>query len=759
MDLNRGKEKFSGYLTLSVLLTVIIFIFAVFVGLFKSEEADFSVSGLGILFQTNPVFWFLLVLIVLLPLTVFLVTRNFNKKLIEKQQIIDLEQSRINQVDEFARQLSQDNLEVDFKLTGENDSLGKSLLHLRDTLKLDYDNNLKIRKEEEQRNWITEGSAHFSEVLRNNMNDLEQLSFYVIKDLTKYVNAVQGGFYLLDDSDPYNRFFKLTAFFAYDRRKFADQKIKWGDGLIGTCAMEKKTIHLKHVPETYIVVTSGLGEATPDNLLVVPILYEDQIFGVMEFASLGRFEQNHISLIEKTAQSVASTISTVKTNLQTAKLLEESKAQTQALTSHEEEMRQNMEELQATQEEALRQSQRLMLLENTLKQNLILAEFDDECRLVSANSLFYKKFEYSSDLKIEGKHLNELVSEENRGWLQEIINKMISEDKSYKGYIKHITRTGKELWTMASLSITRHEDKSVDKIMFLGIDMSDERDQLLKQEAVMESVANLGIKLELDINGNILNANKYFVELFKMSQKEITSLVMLDIINPSEHEGFNKRWESIISGNNYSGILRGVTTDGQDVWINGSFSVTQNVAHEIDRIIFVGIDITHERKLESELASALETVKKQEKMIRDSEKEMVSKLRESRAELLSQYKEVERIKNLNEKILDDFTDAIVTTSQDNRVVFFNKAAEELWQMDRKDVLEQDVSILFPESLTEKDDLLESFTRPGDHKIVGKRKKSRIINKSGKEKSILIMLAKARVDNENAYMALIQHAEK
>ncbi|MFO7368998.1 MAG: PAS domain S-box protein, partial [Bacteroidales bacterium] len=149
----------------------------------------------------------------------------------------------------------------------------------------------------------------------------------------------------------------------------------------------------------------------------------------------------------------------------------------------------------------------------------------------------------------------------------------------------------------------------------------------------------------------------------------------------------------------------------------------------------------------------------QEKMIRDSGKEMVNKLRESRTELLNQFKEVERIKNLNEKILDDFSDAVVTTSQDNRVVFFNKAAEELWQMDRKDVLDQDVSILFPEVLTEKDELLESFTRPGDHKMVGKRKKSRIIDKSGKEKPVTIILAKARVDNENAYMALIQQAEK
>jgi hypothetical protein len=266
--------------------------------------------------------------------------------------------------------------------------------------------------------------------------------------------------------------------------------------LIGTCAMEKKTVNLKHVPESYITVTSGLGEATPDSVLVVPMIYEDQIYGVLEFASLGKFEANHIVLIEKTAQSVASTLSTIRTNLRTSKLLEESKAQTQTLTSHEEEMRQNMEELQATQEEAMRQSQRLVLLENTLKHNLIMAEFNSESRLLSANSLFYKKFEFSSDLNIEGKHITELVGEENRAWLNEILKELATDNKSYKGYVKHITRTGKDLWTMASISIAKHEDNSVDKIMFLGIDMSDERDLLLKQEAVVNSVTTLGYKRE-----------------------------------------------------------------------------------------------------------------------------------------------------------------------------------------------------------------------------------------------------------------------
>jgi PAS domain S-box-containing protein len=759
MDVHLSKERLTGYTVLSVIIAVIFLVFAVFLGLTTSVEADFSFAGIVILFRNNPVFWLILVFAALLPLTVMWITRKLNEQLLEKQDIIDQEQARIDQVNDFARQLTQDNLDVDFVFSGENDSLGESLINLRNTLKSNSDNNLKLRKEEEERNWIAEGSSHFSEILRNYIHEPEQLSFNVIKDLTKYVNAIQGGFYMLEDSDSSSRYFNLVSFFAYDRRKFTDQKIKWGDGLIGTCAMEQKTIHLKSIPESYITVTSGLGEANPDSLLIVPMLYEGQIYGVLEFASFGKFEPNHLALIEQTAESVATTLSAIKTNIKTARLLEESKAQTQSLTSHEEEMRQNMEELQATQEESTRQSHRLIVLEDTLNQNLIRAEFDPEGRLITANNLFYSKFEYSNDHKIEGKQLSELICVENRGWFKQIWNDLLHENKPYKGYIQHITRTGKDLWTIASLSITRNEDATIERIMLLAIDTSEERDQLMKHEAIVELVNDTGIKLELDINGNLLDCNKNFIELFKLSQKDIKSLVVFDIINPIELEAFNRQWDSIIKGNGFTGILRGKTSGGDEVLLNGAFSITNNMSHEIERIIFVGVDITHEKHLEAELNKALETIKKQEKLIKDSEKEMANRLRETKSELHSQFKEIEKVKNINEKILEESPDAIITTSQDNHIVFFNKAAELLWQMDRKDLLEQDISILFPESLTEKDELLGSFTRPGDHKITGKRKKSTIIDKNGKEKSVLILLTKARVDNENAYMAFIQHTEK
>ena len=560
MDEHSSNEKFTEYTVLSAIIAVILIILSLFVALSASSEADFSLEGIAWIYKHNATMWLIIVAAALLPLTIWWVSRKYNAIVAHKQKIIDDENERIAQVNSFTQQLIHDNLEVDFQLKGDNDTLGETLINLRNTLKTNQENGQKLRKAEEQRNWIAEGLAHFSETLRNYIHEPDQLSFQVIKDLTKYVNAIQGGFYLLDDSDPHNRFFKLASFFAYDRRKFANQIIKWGDGLIGTSALEKKTINLKHIPESYITVTSGLGEANPDNLIVVPMIYEDQIFGVLELASFTKYDSDHIALIEKTAESVAATLSAIKTNLRTAQLLEESKAQTQALTSHEEEMRQNMEELQATQEEAMRQSQRLVMLEDNLKQNILQAEFDSDGRLISANSLFYSKFEYNSDLKIEGKHISEFVEEENRDGIKKMWANLMMEGKPYKGYIKNMTRTGKDLWVMTSLSISLHEDRSVDRVMFLGVDVTEERNQQQKQEAIVQSVNITGINIELDINGNLLVCNEAFVNLFKLSQKEVKSTVIFDVIHPIELEAFNKKWDSIINGNSFSGVIRGKTS-------------------------------------------------------------------------------------------------------------------------------------------------------------------------------------------------------
>jgi transcriptional regulator with GAF, ATPase, and Fis domain len=140
----------------------------------------------------------------------------------------------------------------------------------------------------------------------------------------------------------------MKACYAWDKKKFLNHKIHKGEGLAGQSWQEGDLIYLTEVPQNYIRITSGLGDANPTSVLIVPLKVKRQIFGVVEIASFGQFQDFEIEFVQKIAESIASTISSVKINARTQRLLEESQEMTEQMRAQEEEMRQNMEELQAT---------------------------------------------------------------------------------------------------------------------------------------------------------------------------------------------------------------------------------------------------------------------------------------------------------------------------------------------------------------------------------------------------------------------------
>jgi PAS domain S-box-containing protein len=400
-----------------------------------------------------------------------------------------------------------------------------------------------------------------------------------------------------------------------------------------------------------------------------------------------------------------------------------------------------------------------MMLEDTINQSLIKAEFSMDGKFLLANTLFFSKLEYDQNGSTQGKTLIDFISEDSRKHFREIWKNLQANGQPYSGYLKHSTRTGKSLWTVASIVMAKSEDSENDRIIFLGLDASEEVVRVQKNEILCELASKIGIRFELDVNGNFQDYNHHFMHLMKYTQKDLKSLVIYDLIDAMDLESFNKNWETIITGNHHTGLMRIKSSHGEEKWINGSFAAVFNMSHEVNRIVFTGFDVTHEKTLEKETLTQADAIRKQEKMLKDSEKELANRVREIRNELQSKIKETERLLAIHSWIIDDAPEAIVTTGQNNQIHHFNKAAELLFNMKREEVINQDVSMLFPEHLTGKDELIDSFTRPGDQKITGKRKETYIVDKNGKEKIIMIQLAKARIDNENTYTAFLQPVKK
>jgi putative methionine-R-sulfoxide reductase with GAF domain len=220
----------------------------------------------------------------------------------------------------------------------------------------DLQDNLRfIREQEQQQNWVVNGIAKLGEIRKSN-SALHDYAFQIISTLVKYLGANQGAFYLLAEQDNEEKKLEMLATYAYGKRKFADGKvlIEVGNGLVGQSVVERELILMTEVPKGYIKITSGLGEATPRCIVIVPLIFRDVVYGVIEMASFEKFEKHHIELINKVSESIAAELADVLRQETTARLLSQSQQQGQELKAQEEELRQNMEEMAATQEEMKR---------------------------------------------------------------------------------------------------------------------------------------------------------------------------------------------------------------------------------------------------------------------------------------------------------------------------------------------------------------------------------------------------------------------
>ncbi|MCF6239918.1 MAG: bacteriohemerythrin [Bacteroidales bacterium] len=253
----------------------------------------------------------------------------------------------------FAIEMGKGNYSGNYKPLSEQDVLGNALLDMHKSLQIAREEEEKRKLEDQQRRWTTEGLAQFGEILRRHTENIKLLSKDIISSLIKYLNANQGGIFILNDTDENDIYLELIAAYAYNREKFIYKRVNLGEGLVGGVAVEKYTIYLTELPEEYIEIESGLGGANPKSLLIVPLKLENQVLGVIEIASFHEFKPYEIELVEKIGESIASTLSTAKINTRTAELLEQSKISEQEMQAQEAQMRQQIEEVKRELEQVL----------------------------------------------------------------------------------------------------------------------------------------------------------------------------------------------------------------------------------------------------------------------------------------------------------------------------------------------------------------------------------------------------------------------
>jgi HAMP domain-containing protein/signal transduction histidine kinase/DNA-binding response OmpR family regulator len=253
------------------------------------------------------------------------------------------------------------------ELAALKDNINEMIRNLRDT-------TLKNAEQD----WLKTNLAKFTRMLQGE-RDLATVSNMILSEIAPLVNAQQGVFYTVENRGD-EPTLELVASYAFTERKHLGNRFRLREGLVGQVAYEKKRILLTNAPNDYIKIGSALGEAAPLNIIVLPVLFEQEVKAVIELASFNRFSETHQSFLDQLTESIGIVLNTIAANMRTEGLLKQSQLLTTELQSQQEELRNTNDRLEQ-QAATLRQSEELLRQQQEVLQRTN-EELEDKARLL-----------------------------------------------------------------------------------------------------------------------------------------------------------------------------------------------------------------------------------------------------------------------------------------------------------------------------------------------------------------------------------------
>lgn len=379
------------------------------------------------------------------------------------------------------------------QLRSEADRLGKALHNMKENL-------LRLSKENEVRTWLLTGASDLNDSMRGE-KEVHDLAQDIISRLSGVLKAQVGAIYVAE-----NGHLNLAGSYAHHQRKGNVNQVHRGQGLVGQAALEKKPIIFNDIPEDYVRISSGLGSAAPKNILVYPFLFDNQVRGVIELATVQEFSEIDMQLLEVVSNNIGIAFNSSQSRTKMKELLEETQRQSEELQAQQEELRQINEELQektdllerseaelkAQQEELQQTNEELEEKANLLeeqKEKLEVAKIDVESKARELEATSKYKSEFLANMSHELRTpLNSIL----------ILAQLLSENKSRSlsekdtEYARNIYNSGNDLLNLINeiLDLSKVEAGKIEiEINSVPVqELTEHIDQLFREMAATKKI-------------------------------------------------------------------------------------------------------------------------------------------------------------------------------------------------------------------------------------------------------------------------------
>ena len=595
-----------------VLMTVIsaLLVLLILFTFLMGSGRPVSLSNLVQLHRDHPS----LILVDLLPVFIYIflqpMHRTMNRTIREYEERVKESRMLLDRNTRFARELSEGDDPEPYEEMIETD-LGKALRLIQLNIKSN-------RRKEREQSWIAEGKDIVSKILREHF-DLEELSYHILKALNSYIRATQGAFYIFDEEQ---QILTNTATYAYNRRKHVQQQFRIGEGLVGQCAFEMDYIYRTEIPEDYVTITSGiLGDQKPESILLVPLITNEELQGMVEFAFIGgRIPKLTIQYLLELGEIIARTLFNLKTNLRTRRLLDESRKMTEELRSNEKQLQENAREMQSAQEnlknaniqleekieEAQNARHRLHLLLEYASE--VISIYDEDFRLTYISPSVINIFGYTMEEMMAGKDMERIGRDEATRLRKTLDSLKDHPDQVRSIEYAFIKKNGERIFLRTHCR-NMLSDPSITGFVLNTRDITEsiqmEKEQRLKTRMQSLSENSLDLILRISTSGVIYYANP----------------VVEDYTDIAPHTMINRNQSEIPFQQAFSGFLGHILGSMSEKPAKMNMQITLPLQmgeykterilnvdaipefqeRELETILIVGHDITEAKRIEKEL--------------------------------------------------------------------------------------------------------------------------------------------------------------
>jgi PAS domain S-box-containing protein len=463
-----------------------------------------------------------------------------------------------------------------------NDKIGEALVAVQSEMR-------KIQAEEHKRKWITDGIAKFSEILRNKVS-LNEYAYHIINNLVKYIGANQGALFIEFENDADGRYLEMAACYAYERRQYHQKKILAGEGLLGQCMLEKDMLFLKEIPKEYIKITSGLGQAVPRNIVVVPLVVNEKFYGAVELALFNVMEPHQVEFVKKIAESIAAEIASIKSLENTQKLLSESNVLAQELQMREEQMHLNLKKLAATQQEMEHKQMELTGVFSAIDSTLGTIEFDVHGNILRYNTIFQSFFGYST-VQLRSYTYKILLAEN-----PELQWTKILDGETHAADVKAKSMRGDLLWLSVTFTPVRGIKGELIKVLCMVQDVTLKKNkerEFQRLSLVANNTDNSVIITDKDGITEYVNAG--FTKMTGYAPHEIIGRKPGDLLQGplTDKETIQKLSNAITEQHSVYEEILNYNKNGDTYWVSVAINPVKNEQGLVVNFISIQANITH----------------------------------------------------------------------------------------------------------------------------------------------------------------------